>query len=458
MEMTKAHWTSDGDNYRMDMALTKVDKENRLVTGWASLDNPDLQGDIVLAEASERAFAKFRGNIREMHQPIAVGRMVSYRPDSYYDTETQKFYNGIVVTAYVSKGAESTWEKVLDGTLQAFSISGPIIESEMEFSKDAGRPLRIIKDYELVELSLVDSGGNQLANIISIQKDVNGDVTASGMAVETTTENVFWCAKHESGIAKTSTEDSAVCPDGHTMQNIGWFETDGSDKAEKVQKVIDSHLTTTGSANAEIAKQEEPANNQGGVNVAEENANSEAEAEVDAGATVPVVDESTEQGKSESDADASVEAVAEADEENVVEESEVSAVEESADEESDEEKAADVSEVEGDEPDFAKMFGDLQGAIESGLEKNAKAATDAIAEAKAAFEARVDELVKSHSELVEKFNGIKTELEGVEKSLAAVESDTAVRKSGDLGGSKETTVTKSNRGWGGAFLGHSDAE
>lgn len=450
MEMTKAHWTTDGANYRMDMALTKVDKENRLVTGWASLDNPDLQGDIVLAEASQRAFAKFRGNIREMHQQLAVGRMVSYRADSYYDSETQKFYNGIVVTAYVSKGAQSTWEKVLDGTLQAFSISGPINDYEMQFSKDAGCELRIIKDYDLTELSLVDSGGNQLANVISIQKDVNGELSATGIAVETALENVFWCPKHESGIAKTSTEDSATCPDGHTMQNIGWFETDGSDKAEKVQKVIDSHLSTT-------AKQEEPANNQGGVNVAEENVNPEAE--VDAGATVPVVDESTEEGKSETDADASVEAVADADEENVVEESEVDAVEESvAVEGSEEEKAADVSEVEADEPDFAKMFGDLQGAIESGLEKNAKAATDAIAEAKAAFEARVDELAKSHSELVEKFNGIKAELEGVEKSLAAVESETAVRKSGDLGGSKENTVVKSNRGWGGAFLGLSDTE
>lgn len=449
MEIKKAHWTSDGDNYRMDMALTKVDKENRLVTGWASLDNPDLQGDIVLKEASEKAFARFRGNIREMHQPIAVGRMVSYRPDSYYDTETKKFYNGIVVTAYVSKGAQSTWEKVLDGTLQAFSIAGPINDSEMEFSKDAGRPLRIIKDYDLVELSLVDSGGNQLANIISIQKSVDGAVSATGIAVETTTENVFWCDKHESGIAKTSTDETEVCPDGHTMRNIGWYETDGSDKAEKVQKVIDSHLSSTDSAKAEIAKQDEPANHEGGVDVAEENVNPEAE--VDAGSTAPVVDESTEQGQSESDADGSVEAVAEASEDNVVEEAEVSA-EESADEEA--EKAADVSEVEGDEPDFAKMFGDLQSAIENGLEKNAKASSDAIADAKAAFEAKVEELAKAHSELVEKFNGIETELKSVEKTLAAVESDTAVRKSGDLGGSKEPAVAKSNGSvWGGRFLG-----
>ena len=168
------HWSTDGDNYRMDMTITKIDKERRLVSGWASLDNPDLQGDIVLAIASEGAFSRFRGNIREMHQPIAAGRLVSYTPDTFFDKNTQKFYNGIFVTAYVSKGAQSTWEKVLDGTLSAFSIKGPIRDFEMQFSKDAGRQLRVIKEYDLEELSLVDSGGNQLANVVSFQKSVDG--------------------------------------------------------------------------------------------------------------------------------------------------------------------------------------------------------------------------------------------------------------------------------------------
>src|SRR4051794_38279633 len=145
MELAKSMWTTDGDNYSISLPLTKIDKERRLVSGWASLDNPDLQGDIVLSEASEAAFKHFRGNIREMHQPIAVGKMIDWRPDSYYDPITQKFYNGIYVTVYVSKGAESTWEKVIDGTLQAFSIKGPITEHDFEFSKDDGRALRIIK-------------------------------------------------------------------------------------------------------------------------------------------------------------------------------------------------------------------------------------------------------------------------------------------------------------------------
>ena len=75
--ISKAHWNTDGNNLRLSMPLTNVDKERRVVSGFASLDNLDKQDDIVTAEASMDAFAKFRGNIREMHQPLAVGKMVN---------------------------------------------------------------------------------------------------------------------------------------------------------------------------------------------------------------------------------------------------------------------------------------------------------------------------------------------------------------------------------------------
>jgi hypothetical protein len=59
--ITKAHWNSDGDNLRLSMPFAKVDKERRIVSGFASLDNIDKQDDIVTAEASMDAFARFRG-------------------------------------------------------------------------------------------------------------------------------------------------------------------------------------------------------------------------------------------------------------------------------------------------------------------------------------------------------------------------------------------------------------
>lgn len=426
MELVKAQWSSDNGQFRIKMPLQKVDTESRLVSGWASLDNLDLQGDIVTAEASTEAFSRFRGNIREMHQPIAVGRLVDFRQDSYYDPSTEKFYNGIYVTVYVSKGAESTWQKVLDGTLQAFSIKGPILDCDTEYVPDAGTTVRIIKSYDLEELSLVDSGGNQLANVDSVMKferDEDGELMLKGMISKTFTENVFWC--DEDRVAKTSTDDSVVCASGHSMQNIGWFESDKEDKTEKVRGIVDAYLT------ASVSKQEVPANNEGGVNVAEENVEVEAEVEV------------------------SEEVVAEVEETEVAEDAEVE-VEVAAEVE---EEAADVSEVEAVEPDFEKMFGDLKNAITSGLEKNASEAKAEIEKVSTAFEAKISELAASHGELTKNFESLKSNLEGVEKALKAVENDTAVKKSGDLGGSQEETLSKSKGSkWGGRFLGLSDLQ
>lgn len=421
MEIKKAQWTTDGDNFTVSMPMSKIDKENRLVSGWASLDNPDLQGDIVTAEASEKAFSRFRGNIREMHQNIAVGRMVSYKPDTYYDPVTKAFYNGIYVTAYVSKGAQDTWEKVLDGTLAAFSIKGPIRDSETILSKSGGT-LRKVHDYDLEELSLVDSGGNQYANVVSIMK-VNGETQLTGTVTATQSENVFYCEKHESPVAKTSTEDAVECLEGHKMANIGWIEYDDDTKAAKVAEVIAKYNNTS-------QEQESPATNEGGVDVAED---TETKTEVvEETKTTEVVEE-----KPEATAD----------------NAEVKAEEETV------EKAADVSEVAAvDEPNLEKMFGDLQTAITAGLEKNSADATTAINKAVETFETKIEELAKAHGELTTKFDSLKGELENVEKSLNAIESETAVKKSGDLGGSTEETLEKNNKGniWGGRFLSLSD--
>lgn len=431
MKITKGNWTTDGDTFAVSMPMSKIDKERRLVSGWASLDNPDLQGDVVTREASEKAFAKFRGNIREMHQNIAVGRMVSYKPDTYYDEETKKFYNGIFVTAYVSKGAQDTWEKVLDGTLSAFSIKGPIIESETEFSKDIGRPLRIVKDYGLEELSLVDSGGNQLANVVSIMK-VNGETVVTGMVTETQSENVFYCDNHESPVAKTSTEDSVECLEGHQMKNIGWIEYDETTKADKVAEVIAKYNSTTNNE-----KQELPAINEGGVDVAE----STEEKEVVAGSAAQEEVVPVGQGQAETEVASSNE---------VANNAEVQAPEETV------EKAADVSEVKVEMPDFTNLFTDLKATVVSGLEKSSQDTAAAIASVTETFEAKV-------STLAEKFDSLQNELAGVKKSVEAVESETAIKKSGDLGGSPEETLEKSNTtnkrpSWSGAFLGITDDE
>ena len=61
-----------------------------------------------------------------------------------------------------------------------------------------------------------------------------------------------------------------------------------------------------------------------------------------------------------------------------------------------------------------------------------------------------------HGELSKRVAGLKDEIDSVEKSLRKFEAGTAVKKSGDLGGSSEQVIQKSgddtNFDWGGTFF------
>lgn len=427
MIINKAALAIDGDNVRLSMPMTKVDKANRIVSGWASLNNLDTQKDRVLAEASKKAFARFRGNIREMHQPIAVGKMVKFREDKFFDEKTGQIYDGIFVDVYVSKGAESTWEKVLDGTLTGFSIGGNILDFEQEFDKAMGDSVRVVKDYELVELSLVDSPANPLANVFSIHKAAGGTFV-DGFIAKNSSESVWYCK--EDGVAKTSNDESVACPNGHAMSNIGLVEyADDTEKATKLAEVVTAY-----NSSHETAEQELPATTEGGVDVADE------EKEVVApGETVPAEVAPAAEGAAATEEASSVEEVTP--EEEVAEGTE---------------KAAEVSEVEVEEPDFAKMTETLEalkGVLESGLEKNRTEVVAEVAKATEGFNSKVTELETKHSELVTKFDAVVAEIAALKGTVETVEKSTAVKKSSDLGGSTEEPVKKAGSSeWGGVFV------
>ena len=162
------------DKLNFSFPINMIKKEQRIVSGIATADNVDKSNDIVDFAASEIAFKNWQGNIREMHAPIAVGKAISYKPIKMKDADGRE-YNAIEVEAYISKGAESTWQKILDGTLRAFSIGGKIMKKEILAGKlHNNRPINIIKEYELGELSLVDNPANALATIDLVKMDVDG--------------------------------------------------------------------------------------------------------------------------------------------------------------------------------------------------------------------------------------------------------------------------------------------
>ena len=433
MNIEKSLWSSNGDNINLSVPFTKVNREKRTVSGFATLDNLDQTGDVVTADASLKAFESFRGNIREMHGSNAVGKMVSFKPETYYDPESKEFYNGVYVDAYISKGAQDTWEKILDGTLQGFSIGGKIIDSENEVNKSTGKPVRFIKEYALMELSVVDSPANELCNILSIQK-MNGQLMFKGIAAETKVENIFYCEDSDSVFMSTDTE--YVSPvSGKPATLIGWVESNDTNKAKEIDRILDLHKSrlTLPDTN-KIAKQ---ANAEGGNEVSE---NTETLAAVE---ETPVVDAAPAEEA------APAEDAAPAEEAAPAEDASAETLE----------KAADVSEVEVDEPDFAKMLGDLKGFFSETLNKaseaNAAQVTaikDTVETFSKSVDGRISELAEQHAALSKAVEDIKGTIDGVEKRVVAVESETAIKKSSDLGGSQEV-ITKSKSKWNGSFLG-----
>lgn len=427
----KGRWTTDSDTVHLSMPIAKVDEAKRTVSGFATLDNVDSQGDVVTAEASTNAFARARGNLREMHQPLAVGKVVDFREDEFYDPSANDgqggFYRGIFVTARVSLGAEDTWHKVLDGTLSGFSIGGEINEATNEFVKESGRTVRFITDYDLSELSLVDNPANQLANVFSIQKSASGSLTVKGMAVDTVIENVFFCTKDNE--IKSQPEEESTCLEcGEKMENIGWFEV-GEDRAEKVRGIVSKFLSP---AVEEAAPDD--ADSEGGV---------------DMGTKKDVT-------KSETP----VEEVAEPTETNTDEPAEeTEEVNETAGTEEEPEETASPEEVTDDETEISKKIDELKETVNSSLEKTRDETKEQVAslekkieEINESFEKKASELEGRFEEFGNKLEAAKSKLSEFEKSLDTINASEAVKKSADYE-SEEPVQKSKDTTWNGAFSG-----
>lgn len=423
MTIHKAHFSTDGDNVRLAMPFAKVDKERRIVSGFATLDNVDKQMDIVTPEASMKAFEGFRGNIREMHQPSAVGKMVSFKQDKYFDPESKKFYSGVYVSAYVSKGAQDAWEKVLDGTYTGFSIGGKMNKWDDAYDEKMDAPIRIIKDYDLVELSIVDNPANQFASIISIEKNQNGETVVTGDATDLVIENVFW--DKENGIVTVSEDETAISPvTGAQMQNIGFVEKSDDDKLDMIKFLVDSAKGT------KLTK------------MTEENKMTE-EIITDAPATEVVAEEVSVEIAPEADAEVVVEDVEKAMKPSDEPVDPTMDPTEDATEEVDDEETTKKS-----DEDTAKVVTDLKDAV-----------TSAFSEITAVVKSLSDEIasLKKSQELTDaKFADAQNDFNNLGKSVNALQADTAFRKSGDLGEIVQEPAMVAKSVWGGRFLTTSD--
>lgn len=429
MEISKVYWESSGNDLRLSMPIAKIDVEKRIVSGFATLDNIDRQGDIVPSSASVKAFERFRGNIREMHDDKkAVGKLVSFKEDSFYDQETDKLYQGIFVSAYVSKGAQDTWEKVLDRTLTGFSIGGSVKDYEDSYNEDVDKSIRTIKEYDLFELSLVDNPANQYANVISIEKGHAGGYLSKALI-----ENVFWCG--EDDVVQLSAENTSDCPRcDKSMSNIGFVETNDAQKTD----VVKSILCNIKKEVREVSKMENETN-ETAVEVAAETVVEKA------------VDVENEDVKTETMT------VSEAGEASGGEDlgAEKSIDEDDMDEDDMEEKSMEEDDMEEKSSAGGKGYTDELYPTKA-LVDEIQSTFTMLADTIKALHEKVEELNKTVSGVREDVDTVKNEFG---KRVDAVEKDTAFRKSGDLGEIVQEPLffEKAQMSlWGGRFLTKSD--
>ncbi len=148
---------------KLYVPIAKVDQQQRMVYGYASTEALDSQGEVVRKEALAAALPDYLrfANIREMHQPSAVGIAKEAAIDA----------KGLWIGAKIV--ADDAWLKVREGVYKGFSIGGFVT------SRDNADPT-VITGLDLAEISLVDRPANPEA-VIEIFKSAGaggGDALA----------------------------------------------------------------------------------------------------------------------------------------------------------------------------------------------------------------------------------------------------------------------------------------
>lgn len=178
-------------------AFTKVDGEQRIVEGYASSEALDSQpgvwkgvqyeGDVVDAASINAALPDYLqyANIREMHQPSAVGlalkaEVIPGEVAITIDGRTRTLKNPLYLVVKVVDDA--AWAKVKAGVYKGFSIGGAVVDAAV--ARVAGRLVRMIKGLQLTEISLVDRPANPDARIVLWK--LGGSTPPTGGAMPTT--------------------------------------------------------------------------------------------------------------------------------------------------------------------------------------------------------------------------------------------------------------------------------
>lgn len=139
------------------------DDDELLITGYASTDDKDRMGDVILADAWKQAGAldNYLKNpvvlaYHDMSKPI--GKTIDHTVDK----------KGLKITAKISKAAGDIAQLIKDGIVSTFSVGFMVKDADYDSTTD----IFVIKAVELLEVSVVTIPANASATF-SVAKNFN---------------------------------------------------------------------------------------------------------------------------------------------------------------------------------------------------------------------------------------------------------------------------------------------
>lgn len=162
------------DEFKID--ILSVDK--RLVSGWASVETVDRQGQYVPVNELIKAMLEYMdrgGLIFYGHENKPIGQVLFW--DVREHPETGK--PGVYIIAKINRGYkldDIVWKGIKTGKLRGFSIAGMGNLEKQIMKGDDGkeREVEVLKDIELTEISIVETPANQYAIIEEINYFAKG--------------------------------------------------------------------------------------------------------------------------------------------------------------------------------------------------------------------------------------------------------------------------------------------
>jgi hypothetical protein len=158
-------------NLKLFAQISKIDEARREVWGIATSEIVDKEGEVFDYQTSKPYFkawsdeiskatdGKSLGNVREMHEPSAVGKLVEIG----FDDELKEVRVGARIVD------DEAWRKCAQGVYTGFSIGGTYVKAwkEGEYTRYTAKP---------VEISVVDNPCNPGAHFTAVKADGSWEV------------------------------------------------------------------------------------------------------------------------------------------------------------------------------------------------------------------------------------------------------------------------------------------